>query len=87
MSKQGFHKALKRSAVKDLLQEMQARLVSEAEASRALYKARAFEVALDLMLNAKSETVCARMTARSAGAARPDPRGRRYLHFGRRPRL
>lgn len=61
MSEQGFHKALKRPAVRDLMQRMQERFVTEVEASRALFKARAFEVAFDLMMNAKSETVRARM--------------------------
>ncbi len=71
MSEQGFHKALKRPAVKDELQAMQARFVAEVEASRSLYKARAFEVALDLMMNAKSETVRARMAEFLATDGKP----------------
>ncbi len=61
VSRQGFHKAMKRPAVRDLLEDEQRRFVLESEARRTLYKARALEVALDLMLNAKSEAVRARM--------------------------
>jgi len=61
MSPQGFHKAMKRQAVRDHVEDAQRRFVAEVEAQRSIYKARAFEVALDLMLNAKSESVRARM--------------------------
>ncbi len=61
MSPQGFHKAMKRQSVRDLVEDVQRRFVAEVEAQRSIYKARAFEVALDLMLNAKSESVRARM--------------------------
>lgn len=61
MSPQGFHKAMKRQAVRDHVEAVQRRFVAEVEAQRSIYKARAFEVALDLMLNAKSESVRARM--------------------------
>ena len=61
MSPQGFHKAMKRQSVRDLVEDVQRRFVAEVEAQRSIYKARALEVALDLMLNAKSESVRARM--------------------------
>ena len=61
MSANGFHKALKRTAVQDHLREVQQAFVLEVEGSKAVYKARAMEVALDLLNNANSETVKARM--------------------------
>jgi hypothetical protein len=67
LSKNGFAKALKRPAVQDHLQEVQRAFVAEAEASRALLKVRALEVAADLMMNAKSEAVRARMVEFLAG--------------------
>lgn len=67
MSRNGFAKALKRAAVQDLVREVQERFVIESEAARAVYRARAFEVALHLMENAKSETVRARMVEFLAG--------------------
>jgi len=51
-----------RPAVVAHLQEVQERYVAEVEANRAAYKAQALEVAADLMRNAKSEQVRARMT-------------------------
>ncbi|GGO50880.1 hypothetical protein GCM10011315_02700 [Roseovarius pacificus] len=67
MSANGFHKALQRPEVKEYQQEVQHKFVLESESSRAFYKARAFEVALDLMKNAQSETVRARMVEFLAG--------------------
>lgn len=61
LSPQGWHKAMKRPAVRDHLEVVQRRFVTESDAKRSLYRARAFEVALDLMLNAKSEAIRARM--------------------------
>ena len=61
MSEAGFHKAMKRPAVRDHLQEVQNRFVSEVEGRRAIYTARALEVAADLMENSKSDSVRARM--------------------------
>jgi len=70
MSKNGLAKALKRPAVQEYLHEEQRAFVAEVEASRAVYKVRALEVALDLMLNAKSEAVRARMVEFLAGEGR-----------------
>lgn len=61
MSRNGFAKALLRPAVQELLRKTQEAYVIEVEASRAVYQARAFEIALELMTNAKSEAVRARM--------------------------
>ena len=61
ISETGYHKAMKRPAVKDFYQEAQRKFVTDVEARRATYKARAFEVAADLMEHAKSESVRARM--------------------------
>ena len=61
MSRAGYHKAMKRVVVRDLVEDVQRRFVLEVEARRGVYKARAFEVALDLMMSAKSEAVRARM--------------------------
>ncbi|MBY6163423.1 hypothetical protein KUV73_21260 [Mameliella alba] len=57
----GWHKAMKRAAVRDYLEAEAARYIGETERLRVTAKARALEVALDLMENAKSETVRARM--------------------------
>lgn len=73
MSTQGYHKAMKRAAVRDYLETVQRRFVIGTEANRALYKARAFEVALDLMLNAKSEAIRARMCEFLAGDGKVSP--------------
>lgn len=70
MSKNGFGKALKRPAVQQHLREVQAAFVAEIEASRAAYKAQALEVARDLMLNAKTESIRARMAEFLAGEAK-----------------
>jgi hypothetical protein len=61
MSPQGFHKAMKRPAVRDYLQTVQLEFIAGIEADKAVYKARAFEVGMGLMLNSKSEAVRARM--------------------------
>ena len=67
LSRNGFFVALKGPAVQDLVRQVQEAFVAEVGASKALYKARALEVALDLMLNAKSEAIRARMVEFLAG--------------------
>jgi hypothetical protein len=95
LSRQGFAKAMKRSAVRDHLEEVQRRFVTESEAKRSLYRAKAFEVALDLMLNAKSEAIRARMAEFLAGDgkapqvavhidARPERGGYEFVRPGQR---
>lgn len=61
VSQSGWFAAMKRPAVQNALSEAQERFVKEAEALRATAKAAAIEVAIDLMKNAKSENVRARM--------------------------
>ena len=67
LSTAGWHKAMKRPAVQDHLRGVQERFVAEVEASKSLYKAQALDAARDLMLNAKSQTVRARMVEFLAG--------------------
>lgn len=73
VSPQGFHKAMKRPAVRDYFQTVQMEFISNVESEKAIYKARAFEVGMDLMLNSKSETVRARMVEFFAGDGKPPP--------------
>lgn len=61
LSRQGLSKALGRAAVRDLLEAEKARFIMEADGRRAWARARAFDVGMDLMMNAKSEAVRARM--------------------------
>jgi len=73
MSTQGFHKAMKRPPVRDYLQKVQMEFVTGIESKKALYKARAFEVGMDLMLNSKSEAIRARMVEFFASDAKTSP--------------
>ena len=90
MSPQGFHKAMKRAAVRDYLQTVKLEFVASVEGNKATYKARAFEVGMDLMMNSKSETVRARMVEFFASDGKVSPvsvhidtrqtRGYEYAH-------
>lgn len=73
MSRNGLHKALKRPDVQDFLEDQRRKFISDMEGKRALYKAQALEVALDLMLNAKSESIRARMAEFLASDAKVSP--------------
>ena len=73
MSRQGYHKAMKRAAVRDHLRTVQQDFIETADARRAYLKARALEVALDLMLNSKSEAIRARMVEFLASDAKVSP--------------
>lgn len=73
MSTQGYHKAMKRPPVRDYLQKVQAEFVTSVESKRAQYRARAFEVGMDLMLNSKSEAIRARMVEFFASDAKVSP--------------
>lgn len=73
LSRQGYHKAIKRPAVRDYLQDVQRRFVADVDVKRAYLKARAFDVALDLMLNSKSEAIRARMVEFLASDAKVSP--------------
>lgn len=95
LSSAGWYKAMQRPAVIELLQDTQDRFVSEVNAGRAHMKARALKVAEDLMHNAKSENVRARMAEFLAGDgkapqvavhvdARSAPRGYEMVRPGQR---
>lgn len=73
MSPQGFHKAMKRPAVRDYLQMVQLEFVAGVESNKAMNKARALEIGMDLMLNSKSETVRARMVEFFASDGKVSP--------------
>lgn len=55
LSKNGLGKALKRPAVDQLVSEMQTRFVAEVDARRALLRARALQVAADMLDETKDE--------------------------------
>lgn len=73
MSPQGFHKAMKRPAVRDYLQTVQLEFIASVESDKATFKARAYEVGMDLMLNSKSEAVRARMVEFFASDGKVSP--------------
>lgn len=73
MSPQGYHKAMKRPAVCDYLQTVQMEFVASVEGEKAIFRARAFEVGMDLMLNSKSEAVRARMVEFFASDGKVSP--------------
>jgi len=73
MSRAGYHKAMQRPVVRDHMETVQSRFVGDVRAKRALYQARALEVALDLMLNSKSEAIRARMVEFLASDAKVSP--------------
>jgi lambda repressor-like predicted transcriptional regulator len=61
LSRNGLAKALRRPAVQEHEQAVREAFVAETLASRALVAARALQTAIDLLENAKSESVRARM--------------------------
>src|SRR6056297_2572221 len=61
MSRQGWHKAMKRGAVRAELEVEKGRFLAEVGGRRSIFTAQALEVAADLMRNAKSESMRARM--------------------------
>ncbi len=73
MSRNGLQKALKRPEVKDLIEDRRARLVAEFDSNRAFYRARALEEGYKLMLEAKSESVKARLIEFLASDAKVSP--------------
>jgi hypothetical protein len=70
ISEAWWHKAKSKPAFRDLLLREQTEYIQEVESLRAGYKARAFEVACDLMHNAKSESVRMRAVEFLAGEPR-----------------
>jgi hypothetical protein len=73
LSMAGCHKAMKRPAVREHLQKMQSALVAEVEGQRVWARARAIEVAVNLIENAKSEAIRARMREFLAADAKAIP--------------
>lgn len=70
MSRQGLAKALGRPVVSDLQDAERLRFIAEADGMLAWAKARAIEVAMELMMTANSEAVRARMCEFLASDAR-----------------
>lgn len=70
LSPAGLYKARLRKEVQQLLEEIKGEYVQEVEAMRAPYKARAFEVARELMEASKSDAVKARMVEFLAGESK-----------------
>ena len=67
LSEAGIHKARKQPHVIEEYERIKAEYVQEVEEMRAPYKARAFEVALELLEKSKSDAVRARMVEFLAG--------------------
>lgn len=63
----GYHKAMKREGVAEHFMKLQERFILELDHRRAFAKRLAIEVGLDLMENAKSEVIRARMVEFFAG--------------------
>jgi hypothetical protein len=70
ISEAGWHKAMKRQSVQAYLQAVQLQYIQDVDARRAHYKARAFEVAAELMETAQSESVRMRAVEFFAGEAK-----------------
>ena len=73
MSRNGLQKALKRPEIKDLIEARRASLIAEFDSNRAFYRARALEEGYKLMLEAKSESVRARLIEFLASDAKVSP--------------
>lgn len=73
ISRQGFHKALKRPEVRDYLKAVRQDFIETADAKKAFLKIKALEVAFDLMMNSKSEAIRARMVEFFAADAKVSP--------------
>ena len=71
LSRQSLAKALSRTAVRDLQEAERLQFIAEADGIRAWAGARAIEVALELMMTAKSKAVRATMAEFLASDARP----------------
>ncbi|WP_137110006.1 hypothetical protein [Rhodobacter sp. SY28-1] len=72
-SRAAYYKARKAPDVQELIRELRRELVETAEAKKAYLKVKALEVGLDLMLNAKNETIRARMVEFLGSDAKVSP--------------
>lgn len=70
LSPAGLYKARKRNEVQQLFEEKKAQYIQEIEDMKAPHKARAMEVARDLLDNSKSDAVKARMVEFLAGESK-----------------
>ncbi len=61
ISRQGFHKAMKRPGLREYLETARLRLVMQAEDLRAYAQARAIGLGLDLMINSTNESIRVRL--------------------------
>lgn len=61
LSRNGFAKALKRPAVLDLMDATQRKFIADVDGRRALLRARAYEVAAELLEKTTSESVKVRL--------------------------
>lgn len=73
ISRQGFHKALKRAEVRDYIKAVRQDFIETADSKKAFLKIKALEVAFDLMMNSKSEAIRARMVEFFAADAKISP--------------
>jgi hypothetical protein len=73
LSQAGYFAAMKRPAVQAYRQKVQAQLLTELASVRALCVSLALKTGMDLMLNAKSESIRARMVELFAGDPKTTP--------------
>jgi len=73
LSEAGWHKAMKRPGVREVHDATVQRFLGDVDQLRLLARARALETAMDLMLNATSETIRARMAEFLVGDSKGAP--------------
>ncbi|MBL9046914.1 MAG: hypothetical protein JNK34_06320 [Tabrizicola sp.] len=73
LSRAAWYKAIKRAETQTLIRQARRDFIEGADAKKAFLKVKALEVALDLMLNSKSEAIRARMVEFLASDAKVSP--------------
>lgn len=73
LSRAAWYKAIKRAETQTLIRQVRRDFVEGADTKKAFLKVKAFEVALDLMLNSKSEAIRVRMVEFLASDAKVSP--------------
>ena len=73
LSRAAWYKAIKRSETQNLIRQVRRDFIEGADAKKAFLKVKALEVALDLMLNSKSEAIRARMVEFLASDTKVSP--------------
>lgn len=86
LSPAGYWKAIKRPHVKEYMETLKASFIEGVERDRRALKAQALEVAADLLHNAKSEAVRARMVEFLAGEAHKGPQTQVNVSVGAQAR-